>query len=99
MACLILSFFQSGDDDMNLKANTLPAKANESPEKLFLREVAHFRYSRKREQPLSDSMSVNTGSVCERQRRVRTGSPVLWQETMELDNTRKRGTHGNLKVI
>ncbi|XP_060564528.1 uncharacterized protein LOC132723767 [Ruditapes philippinarum] len=39
------------DDDMNdlnHKSYTLPAKANETPEKMFQREVANFRFSQKK---------------------------------------------------
>ncbi|XP_053392748.1 caspase recruitment domain-containing protein 11-like isoform X3 [Mercenaria mercenaria] len=79
-----------GTSDLTHKANTLPAKANDSPEKLFQREVAHFRYTRKGESSLSDSMNVNTGSFKDRDSKTETGLPVLWNERSEMDTGSKR---------
>ncbi|XP_060604546.1 caspase recruitment domain-containing protein 11-like isoform X3 [Ruditapes philippinarum] len=82
-ADLLGDFLMKKDDDMNdlnHKSYTLPAKANETPEKMFQREVANFRFSQKN---ISTSMNVNTGSF-------RDSTPVMLNETPEFESIHRR---------
>ena len=80
-----LIFSTDDVNDLNLKAYTLPAKANETAEKMFQREVANFRFSQKNVQKnISGSMNVNTGSF-------RDSTPVMWNDMPENDPLPRKG--------
>mgnify|MGYP000444019950 FL=1 len=73
------------------KASTLPARASDTPETLFQKEIAHFRYSKKKVNKvsslaveLSDSMLIKCDG-----RRDFTQEP--WQPDGDLQPARSRG--------
>lgn len=74
------------------KASTLPTKASDTPETLFQREIAHFRYTKKKKLENSSSLAVQLSDSMLLSRDPRQSfDDEPWQPDGDLLPPRSRG--------
>lgn len=80
------------DIDEVYKASTLPTKASDTPETLFQREIAHFRYSKKKKLENSSSLAVQlSDSMVFRKHRSIDPPDEPWIPDGDLMSSKSRG--------